>query len=345
MVAAYYEKFKENIRIENLPDPIAGADDVIIKVEATGICRSDWHGWQGHDSDIHLPHVPGHELAGTIEFTGKDLRKFKKGDRVTLPFCLGCGTCPQCLKKQQQICDNYYQPGFTGWGSFAEYVRIPYADNNLVILPEEIEFTTAAVLGCRFITAWRGIVKQGKIKPNDWVAVHGCGGVGLSAIMIAAAFEAKPIAIDIDDDKLKLAKQLGAVETINAKNFSDVPLAVRDITKGGAAISVDALGSKETCRNSILSLRKQGKHIQLGLMAGKDADPPLPMSAVIANELEIIGSHGMQAHEYPSMLEMIRRGKIQPRKLLGKTVSLEEGIVELMALNTFPTTGVSVIKF
>jgi len=345
MRAAYYEKFKGNIRIENLPDPEPGAEDVVIKVQATGICRSDWHGWQGHDSDIHLPHVPGHELAGTIELAGKDIRKFKKGDRVTLPFCLGCGHCFQCLNNQQQICDNYYQPGFTGWGSFAEYVRIPYADNNLVILPEEIDYKTAAVLGCRFITAWRGIVKQGKVKPNDWIAVHGCGGVGLSAIMIAAAFNAKPIAIDIDDEKLKFAKSIGAVETINAKRVPSVPYAIKELTDGGASISVDALGGRETCRNSILSLRKQGKHIQLGLLAGKEIDPPLPMSAVIANELEIIGSHGMQAHEYPSMLEMIRSGKIRPQKLLGRQVSLEDGIVELMKMDSFPNTGVTIISF
>jgi len=249
------------------------------------------------------------------------------------------------MNNQQQICDNYYQPGFTGWGSFAEYVRIPYAENNLVSLPEEIDYTTAAVLGCRFITAWRGIIKQGRLKADNWIAVHGCGGVGLSAIMIAAAFNAKPIAIDIDDEKLKFARSIGAVEAINAKNVPNVPYAVRELTNGGATISVDALGSRETCRNSILSLRKQGKHIQLGLLAGKEADPPLPMSAVIANELEVIGSHGMQAHEYPSMLEMIRSGKIQPQKLLGKTVSLQEGINELMALNSFPGTGVTVINF
>ncbi len=345
MLGAYYERFKEKIRLENLPDPEPGPNDVIIKVQATGICRSDWHGWQGHDSDVRLPHVPGHELAGTIELTGANIRKFKKGNRVTLPFCLGCGYCPQCLNDQQQICDNYYQPGFTGWGSFAEYVRIPYADLNLVLLPEEIEFTTAAVLGCRFTTAWRGIVKQGGIKADSWIAVHGCGGVGLSAIMIAAAFNAKPIAIDIDDEKLRLASKLGAVETINAKAVANLPSLVHDLTKGGASISVDALGSRETSRNSILSLRKQGRHIQLGLLAGKEADPPIPMSAVIANELEIIGSHGMQAHEYPSMLDMIRQEKIQPQKLLGRQVSLSEGIDELMKMDSFPNTGVTVIRF
>ena len=345
MRAAYYEQFKSSIRIETLQDPSPGEGEAIIRVRATGICRSDWHGWQGHDSDVQLPHVPGHELAGTIEAIGASIRKWKIGDRVTVPFCVGCGSCPQCSNGQEQICDNYFQPGFTGWGSFAEFVKIKYADHNLVRLPDSIDYSTAAVLGCRFITSWRGVTAQGNIKPGEWVAVHGCGGVGLSAIMIAAAFGAYPIAIDIDDAKLKFAESIGAVKTINASKSISVSDEIKSITKGGARLSIDALGSRETCRNSILCLKKQGRHVQLGLLAGSEANPPLPMSAVIANELEIVGSHGMQAHQYPPMLDMITSGKIQPQKLLGKIVSLEEGVVELMNLNSFKNIGVTVIGF
>jgi alcohol dehydrogenase len=118
-------------------------------VEASGICRSDWHGWQGHDPDIKsMPHVPGHELAGIIEETGSKIKNWKKGQRVTLPFVSGCGACPECESGNHQICDNQYQPGFTGWGSFAEYVNIKYADTNLVELPNELDYVTAASLGC-----------------------------------------------------------------------------------------------------------------------------------------------------------------------------------------------------
>lgn len=345
MRAAYFEKFKEKIQVTTLPDPAPDAEDVIIRVHATGICRSDWHGWQGHDSDVQLPHVPGHELAGTVEVTGKNVRRWKHGDRVTVPFCVGCGSCAQCLHGQEQICDQYFQPGFTGWGSFAEYVKIRYADHNLVLLPDAMPFTTAAVLGCRFITSWRGITAQGRVKAGEWVAVYGCGGVGLSAIMIAAAHGAFPIAIDIDDEKLAFAQSIGAVHTINARQHSDPAAVVKAITKGGAALSADALGSRDTCRNSILSLKKQGRHIQLGLLAGQEANPPIPMSAVIANELEIVGSHGMQAHQYPTMLKMIENGSIQPEKLLGKIVNLEQGVQELMDMNSFKNLGVSVISF
>ena len=250
----------------------------------------------------------------------------------------------QCSNGQQQICDNYYQPGFTGWGSFAEYVRIPYASDNLVHLPDSMDFTTAAVLGCRFITAWRGVTAQGTLKAGDFIAVHGCGGVGLSAIMIASAAGAIPVAVDIDEEKLAFTKSIGAVYTINAKTISNVPEAILNLTKGGAHVSVDALGSRETCYNSIRCLRKQGKHIQLGLMTGSEANPPLPMHEVIAKELQLIGSHGMQAHQYHRMLEWITSGKMQPDKLLGKIINLEESCKELTDLNNFRNTGVTVIK-
>jgi alcohol dehydrogenase len=345
MKAAYYESFKGPVIIAQLPEPSPAPNEVIIEVKATGLCRSDWHGWQGHDSDIHLPHVPGHELAGIIVATGRDIKHWKKGDRVTVPFCIGCGSCFQCTNGQQQICDHYYQPGFTGWGSFAEYVRIPYADENLVRLPDNMDFETAAVLGCRFITAWRGITAQGALKNGEFIAIHGCGGVGLSAIMIAAAVGAIPIAIDIDNDKLAFAKTIGAAFTINARDEQRVPETVIELTNGGAHVSVDALGSWETCRNSIQCLRKQGKHIQLGLMAGKESNPPLPMSEVIAKELQLIGSHGMQAHQYPKMMDWISSGKMHPEKLLGKIISLEESCTELTDLNSFRNTGVTVIRF
>jgi alcohol dehydrogenase len=345
MKAAYYESFRGPVRIAKLPDPSPAANEVVIQVKATGLCRSDWHGWQGHDSDIHLPHVPGHELAGVIVATGSDVHLWKNGDRVTVPFCIGCGTCVQCSNGQQQICDNYYQPGFTGWGSFAEYVRIPFADGNLVRLPENMDFVTAAVLGCRFITSWRGVTAQGALNAGDFIAIHGCGGVGLSAIMIAAAVGAVPIAIDIDHGKLEFAKTIGAAYTINAREVEQVPGAVISITKGGAHVSVDALGSHETCKNSIRCLRKQGKHIQLGLMAGCEANPPLPMSEVIAKELQLIGSHGMQAHQYPKMMDWISSGKMHPEKLLGSIITLEESCEALADLNSFRNTGVTVIRF
>ena len=202
MRAVYYEEFAKLPRIENLPDPTPPEHGVVLRVKATGLCRSDWHGWMGHDPDITLPHVPGHEIAGVIEAVGNKVGRWKLGDRVTLPFVCGCGACPQCMSGNHQVCDRQFQPGFTHWGSFAEFVAIHYADINLVRLPDELTYVTAASLGCRFATSFRAIVDQGRVSAGQWVAVHGCGGVGLSAIMIANALGARVVAIDIDDDKL-----------------------------------------------------------------------------------------------------------------------------------------------
>ena len=343
MKAAIYTEFGGPLAIEELPDPSPPAGGVVIAVKATGLCRSDWHGWMGHDPDIRLPHVPGHELAGVIEAVGDGVSEWRAGDRVTLPFVCGCGTCAQCESGDQQVCDKQFQPGFTHWGSFAEYVAIHYANHNLVRLPEELDFVTAASLGCRFITSFRAVVDQGEVRAGQWVAVHACGGVGLSAIMIASALDANVVAIDIDDDKLELAKQIGAAATLNARMVESVSESIRGLSDGGVHVSIDALGSIETCRNSIEGLRKRGKHIQVGLMAGDDRNPEVPMHEVIANELEIIGSHGMQAHRYPEMLEMIRVGKLEPQKLLGNTISLADIPDALPRMNAFESTGVTVV--
>ena len=343
MKAVLYEAFSEPPRIANVVDPTPAARGVVVKVVATGVCRSDWHGWVGHDPDIKLPHVPGHELAGVIEAVGKDVANWKKGDRVTVPFVGGCGACPQCYSGNHQVCDNQFQPGFTHWGSFAEYVSIHQADINLVKLPETLSFATAASLGCRFVTSFRAIVDQGRVSAGQWVAVHGCGGVGLSAIMIANALGAKVVAIDISDQKLALARSVGAVATVNASTAANVVEAVVEITKGGAHVSVDALGHPTTCFNSISNLRKRGKHIQVGLMLAENSTPKIPMSKVIAHELEILGSHGMQAHRYGDMLAMIQSGKLSPEKLIGKTISLEQSIAVLMNMDKFETAGVTVV--
>ena len=344
MRAAVYEKFQGSITIQNILDPIPNKDGVVVKVSATGLCRSDWHGWMGHDTDIMLPHVPGHELAGTIVEVGKNIKNFKIGDRVTIPFVSGCGTCGECQSGNQQVCDNQSQPGFTHHGSFAEYVALYYADTNLVKLPEEINDVTAATLGCRFITAFRAIVAQGKVSEGQHVTIHGCGGVGLSAIMIANALGAHVTAIDINQDALELAKQLGAHSIINASQNLHLVKAIKEITKGGAHVSMDALGSQETCFNSISGLRKRGKHIQVGLMTGNHKYPKVPMAKVLANELEIIGSHGMQAHKYPEMFKMISEGKLHPEKLIERTITLKESTLALPRMNSFNNKGVLVIE-
>ena len=343
MRAAIYDTFQGPISIQEVAVPEPSDHGVLVKVKATGLCRSDWHGWMGHDPDIALPHVPGHELAGTIESMGRNVRNFQAGDRVTVPFVCGCGSCVQCHSGNHQVCDRQSQPGFTHWGSFAEYVVLDQADTNLVKIPEEISDVTAATLGCRFITSFRAIVHQGRVTGGQYVVVHGCGGVGLSAIMIAHALGAQVIGVDIHEETLKLARELGAMATINASRNPHIVEEVRALTHGGAHVSIDALGSAATCFNSVANLRKRGKHIQVGLMTGDHQHARIPMDQVLAHELEIIGSHGMQAFKYPQMLDMIKQGKLHPEKLIERTISLEEATLALPDMDKFENTGVLVI--
>ena len=343
MKAAIYNDFQGPISITGVEDPNPMVFGVVIKVEASGLCLSDWHGWMGHDRDIVLPHVPGHELAGKIVAVGKKVKNWIEGQRVTVPFVGGCGNCTYCQEGNQQVCDYQFQPGFTAWGSFAEYVAIDYADENLVALPEDINFLEAAGLGCRFITAYRGVREQGKLTSDQIISVHGCGGVGLSAIQIAKGIGAKVIAVDITDAKCKLAKDLGADFTINATN-TNVVQAVRDISSGGVHVSLDALGNKTTCLNSINGLRKRGKHIQIGLMTEANATPPIPMPRVVANELEILGSHGMQSHKYGEMFDFIKASGISLRKMITKTIALEEVPVHLPVMHQSNSAGITVIN-
>nr|WP_289113220.1 zinc-dependent alcohol dehydrogenase family protein [uncultured Halomonas sp.] len=343
MKAVVFEQFSTPPTIQQVPDPTPEPHGVVVKVMANGVCRSDWHGWMGHDPDIRLPHVPGHELSGVVEAVGKDVTKWRVGDRVTVPFVGGCGICPECHTGNHQVCDAQFQPGFTHWGSFAEYVGIHYADVNLVALPDTLAFDTAASLGCRFVTSFRAVVDQGRVSAGQWVAVHGCGGVGLSAIMIASAAGANVVAVDISEQALALARQLGAVATVNANQVADVVEAVVEITQGGAHVSLDALGHPTTCFNSISNLRKRGKHVQVGLMLADHSTPAIPMSKVIANELEILGSHGMQAHRYDAMLAMIQSGKLAPEKLIGRRITLEESVQALINMDKFEGVGVTVV--
>ena len=344
MKAALYREFRGLVAIEEVQDPTPGPTGIVLDVKACGICRSDWHGWMGNDPDIRLPHVPGHELSGEIAAVGAEIRNWKVGERVTLPFVCGCGTCEFCCSGDEQICDRQFQPGFTAWGGFADYVAIEYADLNLVRLPEEIDFVTAASLGCRFATSYRAVVDQGQVKNGQLVAVYGCGGVGLSAIMIAAAFGARVIGIDISNDKLELANSIGAETVINSK-YGDPVEGIMDITDGnGVHISIDALGLPELVFNSVSSLRKRGKHIQAGIMEAGQHHAPIPIDKVIARELEIIGSHGMQAHRYPEMLKMIREGRLEPQKLIGESISLDDAPAKLMDMGSFKGAGVTVIE-
>jgi alcohol dehydrogenase len=355
--AVIYEAFGAKPEVREVAEPAAPADGAVIRVEATGLCRSDWHGWMGHDADITtLPHVPGHELAGVVETVGPDVIGWVPGDRVMVPFICACGRCRECVTGNQQVCERQTQPGFTHWGSFAERVAIDHAGVNLIRLPDGMAFTTAASLGCRFATAFRAVVAQGGVRAGDWLAVHGCGGVGLSAVMIGVAVGARVVAVDVSPAALRLAESLGAAACVQASSYGgsdadgmahtapayeDVAGRVRGATGGGAHVSIDALGSPGTCAASIESLRRRGRHVQVGLLPG---GATLPMGRMIAHELEIAGSHGMAAHAYPAMLEMIASGALRPDLLITRTIGLDDAPAALTGLGAGSATpGITMI--
>ncbi|MFC8518990.1 zinc-dependent alcohol dehydrogenase family protein [Streptomyces sp. NPDC057257] len=344
MRAVLFEQYGEPASVREVDDPHPPAHGVVVRVEATGLCRSDWHGWQGHDPDITLPHIPGHELAGTVESVGPRVSNWHPGDRVTVPFVCACGTCPTCAAGDHQICEHQTQPGFSHWGSFAQYVALDHADVNLVAVPEALSFATAAALGCRFATAFRAVVQQGRAAAGEWVAVHGCGGVGLSAVMIAAASGARVVAVDVSPQALDLARKFGAAECVDASRTPDTAAAVLELTGGGAHLSLDALGSPVTCAASVNGLRRRGRHVQVGLLPSADGTTPVPMARAIALELEILGSHGMAAHTYPAMLELVRAGVLRPDLLVTSTITLDATPAALAAMGTAPGAGVTVIE-
>jgi alcohol dehydrogenase len=323
--------------------PDCPPDGVVVEVAATGVCRSDWHAWRGHDP-VELPIIPGHEFAGTIAAIGADVTGWQVGDRVTVPFVLGCGRCEFCVAGDAQVCPDQLQPGFTLPGSFAQRVAVPRAQTNLVRLPDTVSFVAAAALGCRFATSFRAVVTHGAVQPGQWVAIHGCGGVGLSAVMIAKAFGANVVAVDRSPEALATAGALGADVLIDGSEIDDVATEVIHRTGGGAHIGVDAIGHPAVAATSVSALRRRGRHVQVGLLLGDAAQTALPMDRVIAQELAVLGSHGMPAVDYPAMLALLATGALDPERLVTRVVGLDEAGAALAAMDAPTGPGMTIIE-
>ena len=340
MRAIVMDQIAGPLAVREVEEPEVPVGGVVIGVVATGLCRSDWHAWAGHD-DIALPHVPGHEFAGVVVSVGPGVAKWTVGDRVTAPFVEGCGACEWCLAGNAQVCPEQQQPGFTHWGSFAGQVVIHAADTNLVAIPDGVSFEAAASLGCRFATAYRALTGRARLTANEWVTVLGAGGVGLSAVMIAKALGGKVIAVDRNPAALEVAESLGA-DHVLAADGSDIPAQVHALT-GGSHVSIDAVGSEQTCADALLSLRRRGRHVQIGLLPPVEGHPRVPMARVIAWELDVFGSHGMAAADYPGMLALIESGALEPQKLIERVIGLAEAADMLPRLDTANVAGMTMI--
>lgn len=350
MRAAVVEELNKPLVVGEVPDPSCPPDGAIVRVAANGICRTDWALWAGNfwtaGPQITLPFVLGHEFAGTIEEVGSQVTGWKKGDRVTFPMNPGEGSCPMCRSGNQHVCDHVESlvPGVSYWGAFAELVAVRHVDVNLVALPESVGFVDAASLACRYMTAFHGIVDQARVRGGEWVVVHGAGGgMGLSAVEIAASTGANVIAVDICDHKLQAARALGAVHTINAAHDDPID-AVKTRTNGGAHVSIDAVGIAAACRNSVMSLRTRGRHLQLGhTTSAEKGEVALPIDIMMIKELEFLGAFGMQGQRFGTMLNMIEAGRLNPGRIVSRTVNLEEVTDVLESMHSYGTTGVVVI--
>ncbi|WP_395657459.1 alcohol dehydrogenase catalytic domain-containing protein [Nocardioides sp.] len=341
MRAVVVDAARARPEVRDVPEPSAPPGGVVVRVAATGVCRSDWHAWAGHD-DIAFPHVPGHELAGDVVEVGDGVSRWQVGDRVTVPFVCGCGRCAWCRSGNAQVCPDQEQPGFTHWGSFAELVALHAADTNLVAVPEQVDSATAAGLGCRFATAYRALVGRARIAEGETVTVVGAGGVGLSVVMIARALGARVVAVDRNPEALGVATGLGAEHTVLADG-ADVPSRIADLLGGGSHVAVDAVGSEQTCADAVLSLRRRGRLVQVGLLPPVDGHPRVPMDRVIAWELDVLGSHGMAAADYPALLAMVEAGTLQPQRLVERTIGLDEAADLLPGFDRATVAGMTIV--
>ena len=342
MLAAQITQFNAPLTLGQVADPTCPEDGVVLRILACGVCRSDWHAWNGSDPDVKLPQIPGHEYCGEVIAVGAQCRDWKMGDRVIAPFILACNHCASCSAGHQTTCPNQVVPGFTHPGAFAQYIAVPQADGNLAALPENMDVTLAAALGCRTTTAWHALTDRAALAPGEWVAIFGTGGVGLSALLLAKAMGARVICVDVVQEKLDYALSLGADFAMNAAQ-TDVPSAIRDVTGGGAHVSIEALGIETTTRAAMQSLRKLGRMVQVGMPAGKNAEMTLPMDAVYSGQLAIFGTRGMPGWRYPSLLNMIDTGQVDLSPLIAREITLSQASDEVAAFNGTTAPGVAVI--
>jgi alcohol dehydrogenase len=352
MRAAILRAHGEPLAIRDVPEPEPAPDGAVVRVAACGVCRSDWHAWAGHgewaDDRVPRGQVLGHEPAGEVVAVGSEVARFRPGDRVVVPFSLGDGTCPYCRRGAGNVCPDGRALGFerAAAGAFAERVAVPAADYNLVERPGWLDATAAAALGCRYMTAYHALADRAGLGGGDALAVHGCGGVGLSAVQLGAALGARVIAVDVDDDALALAADLGADVRVNPGDLDDdsVSERVRAVTDGGADVSVDALGIAETCRNSVRSVRPRGTHVQVGLTtAAERGEVSLPTDWMTRWEVSFLGSRGMPPTSYDDLFALIEATDVDPGALVSDEIALSAVSDRLAALGEYDVRGVEVV--
>ena len=310
MKAAVFHGPNQPLKIEVVPTPKIESNEILVKVAACGVCHTDLHYIEDYVPTFKEPPlILGHESSGIVEEVGKDVVKFKKGDRVLLPAILTCGSCHFCRTGRENICTSLIMFGNNIDGAYAEYVKAPA--QACFQLPEEIPLKEGAIIADAISSPYHAVKWRAKVDPGDTMVVYGCGGIGINVVQIVSAVGGLVIAIDISEEKLKLAKKFGAVETINPNEVESVVRTVKKFTGSGADIAIEAIGSPKTIEEAFECIHNGGRlcimgysHERINFIAGK----------IMYNEIEIVGSLGCRPIEYPTLIEMVRVGKIEIRE-------------------------------
>lgn len=320
MKAAVFHGPEGGMKIEDIPVPQVGPDQILVKVAACGACHTDLHYIEhGVPTFKHPPIVLGHEASGVVKEVGAEVTNAKAGDRVLIPAVLTCGKCRFCRMGRENICSDMKMLGNHFDGAYAEYVAVPAKD--VLHLPESIPLEDASIIADALSTPYHAVKNRARVRPGDVVVVFGCGGVGVNAVQFAAAAGGYVIAVDIADRKLEWAKDFGAAQTVNASAVENVSKEIKKLTGGGADIAMEVIGNPRTIEQAFESVRIGGRlcvvgytHEAINIVAGK----------IMFKELEIVGSLGCPPGEYVPLIRMVEQGTVDVSRLVTHRFELDQ---------------------
>ena len=352
MRAVQADAIRRPMALRDIAIPEIAEHDALVRVVASGICRTDWHVWNGDWTlaglDLPLPITLGHEIGGVVERVGSQVSKLKPGTRVCVPFNFADGTCPYCRRGKQNLCENAaWNFTLAGSGGFAEFARVPNAQLLCIPLPENVTQRDGAALCCRYMTAYRAVRTQANVRPGETVLVIGVGGVGRSAVQIATAMGGLVIAVDSKPSALEAAKALGAVAVVNSRGLGpeDIATRVKHANGGlGVEAAIDAMGGRITTPAAMNAMAKGGRLVVACLTTQDDREQiSIPIDQLVLSEWSVTGTLGNPHGDYGDLLQLVDSGRLQPSKLIGEEVALEDVQSVFERLPAFGTEGFTVI--
>jgi propanol-preferring alcohol dehydrogenase len=320
MKAAVFHGSGKGLKIEDIPVPQIGDDQILVKVAACGVCHTDLHYIEhGVPTFKKPPVVLGHEASGIVEKAGAEVTNVKVGQRVLIPAVLTCGKCLACRWGRENICFDMKMLGNHFDGAYAEYVAVPAKD--VLDLPESIPLQEASIIADAISTPYHAVKNRAKVQPGDTVVVFGCGGVGINAVQLAAAAGGYVIAVDVNERKLEWASEFGAAKTINATKVERVSKEVKKLTGGGADIAMEVIGNPRTVEEAFECVRVGGRLCVVGYT--NEACSIVP-GKIMFKEIEVVGSLGCRPVDYVPLIRMVAQGKIDVRRQVTHRFRLDE---------------------